>query len=48
LKEDIELMPPIRLSEVEASQRVILEVAKKLEAEGRVVLSRKGGEDEFV
>ncbi len=48
LKEDIELMPPVRLSEVEASQRVILEVTKKLEAEGRIVLSRGGGEDEFV
>jgi len=48
LKEDIELMPPVRLSEVEASQRVILEVTKKLEAEGRIVLTRGGGEDEFV
>lgn len=48
LKEDIELMPPVRLSEVEASQRGILEVTKKLEAEGRIVLTRGGGEDEFV
>lgn len=48
LKEDIELMPPVRLSEVEASQRIILEATKKLEADGRIVLSRGGSEDEFV
>jgi len=43
LKEDIEMMPPIRLSEVETSQRTILETVKKLEAEGRLVIERGGG-----
>jgi len=49
LKEDIEMMPPIRLSEVESSQRNIVEVTKRLETEGKIVISR-GGEssDEFV
>jgi flagellar motor switch protein FliG len=49
LKEDIEMMPPIRLSEVETSQRNIVEVTKRLETEGKIVISR-GGEssDEFV
>lgn len=48
LKEDIEMMPPIRLSEVEASQRTILDATKKLEAEGRIMLLRGGEEDTFV
>jgi flagellar motor switch protein FliG len=47
LKEDIDMMPPIRLSDVEKSQRAILDVCKRLEAEGRIQLSREGG-DEFV
>ena len=48
LKEDIEMMPPIRLSEVETSQRTILDVTKKLEAEGRIMILRGGEEDTFV
>ncbi|HOK06741.1 MAG TPA: flagellar motor switch protein FliG [Syntrophales bacterium] len=48
LKEDLEMMPPIRVSEVEACQRAILEIAKRLEAEGRIVISRGGEEDELV
>jgi flagellar motor switch protein FliG len=48
LKEDIEMMPPIRLSEVEASQRTILDATKKLEAEGRIKLLRGNEEDQFV
>lgn len=48
LKEDIELMPPVRLSEVEKSQRNILDVAKRLEAEGKITISRGGEEDKFV
>jgi flagellar motor switch protein FliG len=48
LKEDIEMMPPIRLSEVEKSQRTILDATKKLEAEGRIMLLRGSEEDQFV
>ena len=48
LREDIELMPPIRVSEVEASQRKIIEITKKLETEGRIVLLRSDEADEFV
>ena len=46
LKEDIELMPPTRLSEVEASQRTIIEIAKRLETEGRIVISRSDSEED--
>lgn len=46
LKEDIELMPPTRLSEVEASQRTIIDIAKRLEAEGRIMISRSDSEED--
>jgi len=46
LKEDIELMPPTRLSEVEASQRAIIDIAKRLEAEGRIMISRSDSEED--
>ena len=48
LKEDIEMMPPIRLSEIEKSQRIIIDATKKLEAEGKIVIIRGEGGDQFV
>ncbi len=48
LKEDIELMPPTRLSEVEHSQKNIIEIAKRLDAEGRIQISRGSEDDQFV
>jgi len=48
LKEDIEMMPRIRLSEVEASQRAILDITKKLESEGKIIIIRGPEEDGFV
>ncbi|MBU0986179.1 MAG: flagellar motor switch protein FliG [Proteobacteria bacterium] len=47
LKEDIEIMGPIKLSEVEESQQEIIKTAKRLESEGRIVLA-KGKDDVFV
>lgn len=48
LKEDIDMMPPTRLSEVEESQRTILDVTKRLESEGKIMILRGSDEDEFV
>ncbi|MEN6373987.1 MAG: flagellar motor switch protein FliG [Smithella sp.] len=48
LREEISLMPPIRISEVEGSQRKIVEVTKKLEAEGRIVILRGDEQDGFI
>jgi flagellar motor switch protein FliG len=47
LQEDIEVMGPVKLSEVEEAQQEILRTAKRLESEGRIVLG-KGKEDVFV
>jgi len=46
LKEDMEIMGPIRLKEVEDAQQNILKITKKLEAEGKIALA--GSEDVFV
>jgi flagellar motor switch protein FliG len=48
LKEDMELMPPTRLSEVEEAQRRIIETAKRLESEDRITIAEDDKEDEFV
>lgn len=48
LQEDLEVLGPVRLAEVEENQQNIIRVAKKLEAEGRIVLAGKGKEDVFV
>jgi len=48
MKEDLEVMGPVRLKEVEAAQQSIIKTAKKLESEGKIVLSSKGKEEVFV
>jgi flagellar motor switch protein FliG len=48
LKEDLEVMPPVRLKDVETAQQAIIQTAKKLESEGKVVLGGKGKEEAFV
>lgn len=48
MKEDLEVMGPVRLKDVEAAQQSIIKIAKKLESEGKIMLSGKGKEEEFV
>jgi flagellar motor switch protein FliG len=48
LREDLEVLGPVRLKEVEESQQTILKAAKKLETEGRVAFAGKNKEDVFV
>ena len=47
IRDDLEAMGPVRLSEVEAMQQSIVKIAMKLEEEGKIVLNKVGG-DEFV
>jgi flagellar motor switch protein FliG len=47
IKDDLEVMGPIRLSEVELMQQTIIKIAMKLEAEGKIILG-PGGDDELV
>lgn len=45
LREDLELLRPMRLSEVEEAQREVIEVAMRLAEEGRIQLPRGGNEE---
>ncbi len=47
IKEDLEVMGPTRLADVEAAQQNIVKIVRRLEGEGRVTVSRGGG-DVFV
>lgn len=47
LRDDLESKGPVRLSEVEAEQKSILQVVRRLADEGQIVLGGKG-EDSFV
>lgn len=48
LREELEIMGPTRLKDVEAAQQNIIQTAKRLEARGVIVLSGKGDDDVFV
>jgi len=48
LQEDIAMMGPARLSEVESAQQSILTVARRLEKDGKLVLAGKDGGESFV
>lgn len=45
IKDDLEALGPVRLSEVEAMQQTIVKIALKLEEEGKLVLGRGGGDE---
>lgn len=44
IREDLEIMGPVKLSEVEAAQQNIVKQVRRLEAEGRLVIAGGGGE----
>ena len=48
LKEDMEVMGPVRSREVAAAQQEILSLARKLEAEGKVILKLETGDEMMV
>lgn len=48
LREDLDAMGPVRLSDVENAQQEIVNIAKRLEAEGKIIISRGGEADALV
>ena len=48
LQEDLEAKGPVRLSEVEAEQKEILKIVRRLADEGQIVLGSKGGDEGLV
>ncbi|MFS0643496.1 flagellar motor switch protein FliG [Siminovitchia sp. 179-K 8D1 HS] len=48
LQEEMELMGPVRLSDVEEAQSTIVSIIRRLEETGEIVLARGGGDDILV
>lgn len=48
LKEDMDYLGPVRLKDVEDAQQEVVKVARQLEEEGKVILTRGGGDDIIV
>ncbi|GIK19836.1 MAG: flagellar motor switch protein FliG [Leptolyngbya sp. PLA2] len=48
IKEDMEFMGPVRVSDVEAAQQRIVDVVRRLEEAGEVLIQGRGGEAEMV
>ncbi len=48
MKEDMEVMGPVKLKDVEQAQLNIVKAARRLEEEGKIVLGSKGGDEVLV
>ena len=48
IKEDMEYMGPVRVSDVEAAQQKIVDVVRRLEDAGEIIISGRGGEKELI
>ena len=48
IKEDMEFMGPVRMKDVEEAQQKIVNIIRKLEDSGEIVISRGGGDEIIV
>jgi len=48
IKEEMEYMGPVRISDVEAAQQKIVDTVRRLEESGEVIITGRGGEEEIV
>jgi flagellar motor switch protein FliG len=48
IKEEIEYMGPVRLSDVEVAQQRIVDVVRRLEEAGEIVITGRGGDSELI
>jgi flagellar motor switch protein FliG len=48
IKEDMEYMGPVRLSDVEAAQQRIVDVVRRLEEAGELIIQGRGGEEQVI
>ena len=48
IKEDMEFMGPVRMKDVEEAQQKIVNIIRKLEDAGEIVISRGGGDEIIV
>ena len=45
IKEDMDFMGPVRIKDVEEAQQKIVNIIRKLEDAGEIVVARGGGDD---
>ncbi len=48
IKEDMEYMGPVRVADVEGAQQKIVDVVRRLEDAGEIIISGRGGEKEMI
>jgi flagellar motor switch protein FliG len=48
IREDMEFMGPVRISDVEAAQQKIVDVVRRLEEAGEIIIAGRGGETDVV
>lgn len=48
IKEEMEFMGPVRISEVEGAQQKIVDIVRRLEDAGEIIISGRGGEKDMV
>ncbi len=48
IREDMEYMGPVRISDVEAAQQRIVDVVRRLEDAGEIIIAGRGGEKEVI
>jgi flagellar motor switch protein FliG len=48
IKEDMDYMGPVRVSDVEAAQQRIVDVVRRLEEAGEIIIAGRGGEKELI
>ncbi len=48
IREDMEYMGPVRLSDVEAAQQRIVDVVRRLEEAGEIIITGRGDKDVIV
>ena len=48
IREDMEYMGPVRISDVEAAQQRIVDIVRRLEDAGEIIISGRGGAKEMI
>lgn len=48
IRDDLEVMGPVKVSDVEAAQQKIIQAIRRLEEDGKIVISGRGGESQVV
>ncbi len=48
IKEEMQFMPPVRVADVEAAQQKIVDVVRRLEDAGEIIIQGRGGDKDLI